>query len=84
MGTPDTLIFPCPHCGEEVWSQTKPGYCDSYKWDTAGDYDISRFVGYERCNECGKWCELAIDVTYSNKRIVKLDKAPFGDEHESE
>lgn len=76
MGTPDTLIFPCPHCGKDIWSQTKPGGCDDYEWETASDYDISRFAGPEQCNECGKWCEIVIDVIYSNKRIIKVDKQP--------
>jgi transcription elongation factor Elf1 len=77
MGTPDTLEFPCPHCGSRIFTQTKPGWCESYQWETMEDYDAARFRGYEKCYKCGKWCELGIDVTYSNKHIEKLDKDPF-------
>jgi len=58
MGLYNTIIIPCPRCGNDIECQTKSGACilETYQLQDAPDadiFDINRHAPFE-CPECGQ------------------------------
>jgi hypothetical protein len=68
MGLFDTYIIPCPHCGESVYDQKKPGYMNTYVF---GDNPIDdlEFAGFYHCYFCKK--DFTVEMESVPKMIIK-------------
>ena len=77
MGVYDTVIVPCPRCGERHDFQSKSGPCDMkfYELDETPDDvfdDINRHAPTE-CFNCGTWFhvdEKTKDIAFSTKEEI--------------
>ena len=72
MGAYNTILVPCPKCGDEVEFQTKSGSCDyqSYKLNLAPIEDVTGIKGeIEECPNCRSRVTVDIQV-FSYPRLA--------------
>lgn len=77
MGMYDTILVPCPKCGEKGYFQTKGGECtmEDYEFERApadAMSDVNRHGPHE-CVKCGTWFEVAFKIEVTEKKIVSVD-----------
>lgn len=74
MGCYDTVIIPCPNCGEPYAAQSKGGKCflDNYSLDNAPQdvlADVNRHAPFT-CDQC----ETIFEVIFKVKAVAVLAK----------
>ena len=62
MGTPDTIYFKCPNCGNVLSLQIKPGICDALKIETM--CECRAIAWQDQIPECNK-STICPDCKYS-------------------
>lgn len=67
MGMFDTVLVPCPKCGNKVGFQSKSGTCELIDFEL-DDAPAEVLAGANRhsphkCDKCGAWFKLLVRVT---------------------
>ena len=77
MGMYDTVLVPCPKCGEKYPAQSKGGKCelDTYELHNAPAEvmsNVNRHAPFT-CSECGTQFEVKYRVEVHNVFVVPID-----------
>ncbi|KKL81108.1 hypothetical protein LCGC14_1998070 [marine sediment metagenome] len=75
MGTPDTIYFKCPNCGNVLSLQIKPGICDALKIETMCE---CRTIAWQEqihgCNKSAICPNCKYSITLEAKEGLRLVK----------
>jgi hypothetical protein len=76
MGCYDTVVVPCPKCGEEYFAQSKGGYCLLYEYplDKAPDdvlSDVNRHAPFT-CYKCRTKFEVKDERKTAKIKVVEV------------
>ena len=74
MGIFNEVYCKCPHCGEQNSEQFKPGYMQSWKWesdDIPYDYLVALKDHTWHCHKCREifTTKVDIEIKIENKRV---------------
>ena len=74
MGCYDTVMVPCPKCGNRIPFQSKSGECilAEYDMEEAPEdvlRDVNRHAPYE-CEKCRIWFQVEVDITPAVIQVV--------------